>query len=663
METPNIRYARAKNFLCFSEKEIELNFDQYDKIVLIKGVNKDTGTDEHPASNGSGKSSIPEILSYGIYGKTIKKTKQVSNDKVINTKSGKGLEIEIIFGDYRILRKRSPNSLRLWKSSSQDWTEDNEITRGTMKDTQETIESAIGLTHHAFCNVVVFDDSRSYAFLESDTPTKRITIENLLHLDRYRNYNEVAKSIQKESKNNLNTSIKDYENIQLEIDNCTNRIEKIELQEKNWLLVKNNELNQLKSNIKQYENLLNNLDMQGELEKYNKAQNRIIELQNLIKESETKKNNVDDLLKQASKKVDDFKNQKDQINEKMQQNNLLIKESESAANKSQKLVDNLNNLAIGTKCPVCHGLIDQENFQSVVNHECKLIETNSSKLKEFKSLVLKDLSNYKELQSNISKLEDMIDKSKTKVKEYNKLIELNIQEMNNLAKTPKPNMDTQQQVLESQINDLKNQISSKENELNGKSPYKDIIESAILEKEEKIKEKEVRISKLKLAEDELPYYDFWVTAFGDKGIRKFVVDGIIPALNSQVAYWMQHLYDGIMELKFDNELSEEITRNGNKAYYFLLSNGEQQRINLAVSQSFAYIMSLSSGSCPSLVFLDEITGGSIDKSGVSGVFNTICELSKERQVFITTHNEYLLNMLEGYEEIVLIKENDVTTIA
>ena len=74
-------------------------------------------------------------------------------------------------------------------------------------------------------------------------------------------------------------------------------------------------------------------------------------------------------------------------------------------------------------------------------------------------------------------------------------------------------------------------------------------------------------------------------------------------------------------------------------------------------------MMLNSGSCPSLVFLDEITGGGIDKSGVSGVFNMICELSKERQVFITTHNEYLLSMLDGYEEIVLEKEDDVTKLA
>lgn len=662
METPKIRFARAKNFLCFGEQEVVLNFSQYGNIILIKGINKDTGTSEHPASNGSGKSSIQEILSYGIYGKTIKKPKQMSSDKVIHALTGKNLEIEIIFGDYRILRKRNPNSLRLWKSEHNDWSDENEITRGTMKDTQETIENAIGLTHHAFCNVVVFDDSRAYAFLESDTPTKRITIENLLYLDRYRNYNEVAKNIQKDAKTNLNFSIKEYENIQLEIDNCKSRINKIELQENNWFISKNNELISLKSALKDNENTLNNLDNKNELEKYFQAQDRIKELQVLIKESEEKKKNVEDILNQANTKLVEFHNQKDAINEKMQKQNLLIKESESAANKSKILVDNLNNLALGTKCPVCHGVIEKENYQSVLDHECNLIKLNSDKLNEFKSLVSKDLIKFKELQSNMIKLQEMVDKSKSKLEEFNKSIKSNINEMNKLAQMSKPNMDATQQVLESKINDLKTQILNKEQELKGDSPYKGIKASATEELEEKIKEKEIKTSNLKTAENELPYYDFWVTAFGDKGIRKFVVDGIIPALNTKVAYWMQLLYDGQMELKFDNELTEEIFRNGTKAYYPSLSNGEQQRINLAVSQSFAYIMTLSSGSCPSVVFLDEITGGSIDKSGVSGVFNTICELSKERQVFVTTHNEYLLNMLEGCEEIVLVKENDVTTL-
>jgi len=125
---------------------------------------------------------------------------------------------------------------------------------------------------------------------------------------------------------------------------------------------------------------------------------------------------------------------------------------------------------------------------------------------------------------------------------------------------------------------------------------------------------------------------------------------------------MEILIDGLIEITFDNKLEETITRNGNQAFYHNMSKGEIRRINLAVSQSFAYIMMLNSGHCPSLIFLDEITGGGIDKAGVPYVYNMIIELAKERQVFITTHNEVLTNLLSGCECLTLKKQNDITKI-
>ena len=62
------------------------------------------------------------------------------------------------------------------------------------------------------------------------------------------------------------------------------------------------------------------------------------------------------------------------------------------------------------------------------------------------------------------------------------------------------------------------------------------------------------------------------------------------------------------------------------------------------------------------MFLDEVTGGGIDIAGVTGIYNMIYELAKERQVFVTTHNQALLRMLEGCESLKLVKNGDVTTL-
>ena len=92
-----------------------------------------------------------------------------------------------------------------------------------------------------------------------------------------------------------------------------------------------------------------------------------------------------------------------------------------------------------------------------------------------------------------------------------------------------------------------------------------------------------------------------------------------------------------------------------------MSGGERRRLNLAVSQAFAHVMMLSSGMCPNLVFLDEVTTN-IDQIGVVGVYNMILELAKDRQVFITTHDQNLLDMLEGCELVVLEKRKGFTTL-
>lgn len=73
-------------------------------------------------------------------------------------------------------------------------------------------------------------------------------------------------------------------------------------------------------------------------------------------------------------------------------------------------------------------------------------------------------------------------------------------------------------------------------------------------------------------------------------------------------------------------------------------------------------MMLTADSCPSLVFLDEVTGGGIDRAGVVGIYNMIFELTKERQVLVTTHNQDLLQLLQDCDAITLVKERDITRV-
>ena len=155
------------------------------------------------------------------------------------------------------------------------------------------------------------------------------------------------------------------------------------------------------------------------------------------------------------------------------------------------------------------------------------------------------------------------------------------------------------------------------------SPYGSLIQVSEENLEQINSNKEEKEKEYNLLSEKTKYFDYWITAFGDSGIRKYVIDEIVPALNANIDYWMQFLIENKISLKFNNEFEETIEKfpTDNKVYnYETMSNGQRRRINLAVSQAFAHVMSLNSGKTPNVVFLDEVTSN-VDSQGVSGIYN------------------------------------------
>jgi len=160
MRNLKFKSIRAENILCFGPEGIEINFQKYGNIVQLKGINLNgTGTGELPASNGAGKSSIQEIISIGLFGKTIKSPTKNKNNRILNVLADKG-EIEIKWDDFRLIRtfKRTKDGgatqkLDIWQSKNDVWDDDTKISLGKIDETQNFIESKIGLNHHSFATL------------------------------------------------------------------------------------------------------------------------------------------------------------------------------------------------------------------------------------------------------------------------------------------------------------------------------------------------------------------------------------------------------------------------------------------------------------------------------------------------------------------------------
>lgn len=661
-------YAKAQNILCFGDDGIELNFTNYGRIIQIHGENLDLpGTEANPASNASGKSSVQEILSIGLYGRQVKDPTKLKGGNIVNVLASKG-SIEIQFDNYRIVRtfRRSSGSvtskLRVWESIDRIWDDEAEKTMGRSADTQKWIDGKIGLNHHAFCNVIIFDDSNKHSFLESDTPTKREFVENLLGLDQYREYHQNAKDYFKEQKKLVVDLSDEYERTQQQIIECDQRISKMKTMETQWDVGKKREMKDLFVRMKSKQSELETTDLGEQVSRWEETQEKIEELNSQIIKREANKGKVNALIQETKDKLEIARSNRDSAQSVVQEHVLALNSIKSELQKHLDLTAQLEDLHEGTTCPTCHGIINRENYGHVLGHSREVADKCRSKVHTENLAIREEKTYLGDRFSSITNTEENIAHAELKVSSINTAIAKMQREIVEFSRLPKPEGDAALQVLESQITEIKLQLKTKKSEYDAGSPYIEMLEQAEADKVQKAADKESKGKELEVAEKEIPYIQYWSEAFGDSGIRKYVIEGIIPALNSRIGYWMQFLIEGKMEIVFDNKLEAIITRNGNSVDYYSTSNGERRRINLAVSQAFAYVMMLNSGSCPSLVFLDEITGGGIDRSGVVGVYNMIFELAKERQVFVTTHNENLISMLQGCEKIKLKKQNDITVL-
>ena len=671
MKNLNFSYIGAWNFLCFGPQGIEIKFGDYGKVVFIRGENRDVKKeDEMPSdevrvsSNGSGKSSIQEIIVYGLYGKSIKKPSAILKDGVINNIVGKDCKIDLMWDKYRVVRTRKKNSLRFWESVEGVWDESTELTTGSMDDTQSLIEESIGLTYEAFVNICIFTDDQSASFLEAGSALKREIVENLLSLSSYREKQDKAKRLVSETTSGIKMLSKEYELLKSSEDESFRRLNQAIKKESDWKAEKSKEIESINLRISEKKSQLANSSHGGDLLAYNEAQARIKECGDEISTHETAEQDARDKIDATREKDDKLRDMAQTLKGQAESVKSKIAERQQKIKTKRQHIDSVRSNEHGSTCEVCYGVIDVGNIQKVVDSDELEISAINGEISPLLEDAKKLSSDIVELPEKMKKVKDFLALKESLVNKVVLAIRDLRREMSDLAKIREPKADSRELLLNQEIEQLQESMSTKTNELNSKSPYEDIISSENESHENAKITSKSKHDSIKDSEDNLKYYQYWNQGFGEKGIRKTVVDGIIPQLNNRIDYWLQFLIENKIVLRFDNEFNEIIERNppdGDPFIYHAMSAGQRRRLNLSVSQAFADVMMISSGTIPSVVFLDEVTTN-IDPLGVQGIFNMIQELSLDKQVFITTHDKDLIRMLETSDVIDLVHEKGFTVI-
>jgi DNA repair ATPase RecN len=331
---------------------------------------------------------------------------------------------------------------------------------------------------------------------------------------------------------------------------------------------------------------------------------------------------------------------------------------EKNKNKQTSELTKLNNLEQGAKCPHCFGTIDKQHYSHVVNLHQNKINSLTPKINALQARVKGHNIEIDKFNASLDKLTNLKAVAQHKLRKIVEDIEEAHNEINALFKTQKPDLTSRELVLEEKLVQIKEKIANKERELAVGGPFEEILEVAEADLANVCSQKESQKSKIDEYDELLPYYNWWTKGFDD--IRSFIIERIVPSLNARIATWMQYLLGGNIKVTFNKHLDATIeSAEGDEYAYFATCGGERKRINLAISQAFAYVMMLSSGTWPSVVFLDEVSD-SIDQRGIRSIYNMICELAREKQVFVITHNIHLRQMLDGVDTITVLRENGFT---
>lgn len=179
--------------------------------------------------NGHGKSTLPEAVTYALFGETRYTTDTTGTkepDKVV-TDGGKEALVEFTFklGDttYHVERRRrlrgksSANYLNLYfYNDKNEW--ENIGDEKSLKNTQQKLEHIINSDYETFTNSAVLMQDDVNAFTTMDPSKRRKVFEGVLGIDIYAEIQKLAIENRRELKRSLETVFRDIENLSVQID-------------------------------------------------------------------------------------------------------------------------------------------------------------------------------------------------------------------------------------------------------------------------------------------------------------------------------------------------------------------------------------------------------------------------------------------------------------
>jgi len=170
------------------------------------------------------------------------------------------------------------------------------------------------------------------------------------------------------------------------------------------------------------------------------------------------------------------------------------------------------------------------------------------------------------------------------------------------------------------------------------------------------------LTEVKLAHMEKQnYYGAIIEMLKDSGIKTKIIKQYLPVMNKLINNYLQVL-DFFVSFHLDESFTETIkSRHRDQFNYASFSEGEKQRIDLALMFTWRQIARMKNSVATNLLILDETFDSSLDNDGIDNLFKIMETLDNDTNVFIISHKgDVLENKFRS--KIEFVKEHNFSII-
>lgn len=572
-------------------------------------------------NNGSGKSQLTKSIDYAIYGNS--PNKKVNKDGLINKESNKNMLVGITFlkdgQRYEIMRYRKYSGKGDQLSFTR-WDENNVQFDETLSDknlTQEKINSVIGLNRETFIKTVLMSKEGHRNFFELPASERTSLIENIIRLDKFKEYTQKIKEKLSFAKKELT------------------RIQTIYI-----------ETNSKFKTVNQF--IKKEIGMERKRRMDLKLEKEKLEKENHLQIDDKTVDNIN-LYIDTYKKIIDANNNimVNMTSLKISKENIqYIYNSVMEYRKTKmNLVSSLNDKDSNLLCQHCGKDPDGRHEKHIEKIEKQIIDISTkANLKKIKQPIETVKRIKQEIDSYKSELE--------RLKEEFKKISLDKEIKNDIVKNNGRSVLLDKiKIFLKRKEDLEKQIDIK----------KDITHYWQERTISRTENKKASTKKTSL-EEEIQIGELWNTILDyrhDDSIKKFLLKKIVPVYNNILNTILDIVFQGKLTCTFNDIFEETIVYNGHDYDYEQLSTGEKTKLNIAINLAILNLMRINIGGA-NILFIDELFS-SIDTASINKYLNILKESYPEIGIYVISH-ESGADLFKFNSDIVIEKRNQRSKI-